>query len=222
MSGFEQFLTIRQKYAKILPEWEAEYHATGRMHHDPYVLDWVPMFTPIEEAVWSDIRSSGMPFYPQIPVLNYFIDFGCPMLKIGIECDGKAWHDSERDAVRDARLAEEGWNIFRIEGHECKRVLPAPWREYEEDADSDEIDEWLNTTSEGVMYAINATYFDKHLTDFARTHTGRIAYTLFEHNTTPCVQTHRPRELASSNAKLSSEYNEDFVAAVMRELQSMS
>jgi len=38
--------------------------------------------SPIEFNVWSDIRSNGLMFYPQFPVLNYFIDFADPIRKI--------------------------------------------------------------------------------------------------------------------------------------------
>ena len=151
MSDFSQFLAIRKAYAKILPSWLEEYEKTGEMRQDPYFMDWI--FTPIEQNVWSDIRSLGLPFYPQIPVLNYFIDFGCPFLKIGIECDGKAWHDHDLDKARDARLAAEGWMIFRIEGHECKRVID-PWEQCVTDGDEEEdfnlVSRYFLTTSEAI------------------------------------------------------------------------
>lgn len=156
MSDFSSFLEIRRVYSTLLPEWMAEYEATGDIRQDPYFMDWV--FTPIENSVWSDIRTLGLPFFPQVPALNYFIDFACPMLKIGIECDGKAWHDSDLDAARDARLAADGWMIFRIEGHECKRIVEA-FPEYEEE-DPEMVEKFFMSTSEGVMSAIKRKYFD--------------------------------------------------------------
>lgn len=180
MSNFDKFLAIRKAYADILPGWLAEYEATGDMRQDPYFMDWE--FTPIESGVWSDIRSIGLPFYPQIPVLNYFIDFGCPMLKIGIECDGKAWHDHDLDKARDARLAAAGWMIFRIEGHECKRVIePFELAEFEEE-DEELISKYFMTTSEGVMTAIKERYFDDEPHEKYR---HFIDATLFEHRSTP-------------------------------------
>lgn len=180
MSGnFDTFLKIREAYASLLPEWMAEYEATGDMRQDPYFMDWI--FTPIEQGVWSDIRSLGLPFFPQMPVLNYFIDFGNPFLKIGIECDGKAWHDRELDKARDARLAAAGWMIFRIEGHECKRVIE-PWTEYEEEERADLVETYFMATSEGLMSAIKRRYFEDDPSD----HYGhQIEATLFEHRSTP-------------------------------------
>lgn len=179
MSDFSKFLAIRKAYAEALPRWIAQYEATGEMRQDPYFMDWD--FSPIERHVWSDIRTLGLPFYPQIPVLNYFLDFGCPFLKIGIECDGKAWHDYELDKARDARLAKQGWMIFRIEGHECNRVVE-PWEECEEEPNHELIYQYFMTTSEGVMSAIKRRYFDDRQGD---EHSFLIASTLFEHRSTP-------------------------------------
>jgi very-short-patch-repair endonuclease len=179
MSNFSEFLTIRKAYAKLLPVWMDEYEKTGDMRQDPYFMDW--KFTPIENHVWGDIRTLGLPFYPQIPVLNYFIDFGCPFLKIGIECDGKAWHNSEKDAARDARLAADGWMIFRIEGHECHRVIE-PWEEFEEEERAELVADYFLATSEGIVSAIKRRHFDDD-------QDGKYAYlidsTLFEHLSTP-------------------------------------
>lgn len=152
---FRKFLAIRKAYAAVMPEWMDEYEATGSMQQDPYFMDWE--FTPIEQNVWGDIRTMGVPFYPQVPALNYFLDFACPFLKIGIECDGKAWHDYELDKARDARLSADGWMIFRIEGHECKRVIE-PWEESEYDDKSELIQQYFITTSEGVISAIKRRY----------------------------------------------------------------
>lgn len=179
MSDFSKFLEIRKEYAKVLPEWMARYEATGDMRQDPYFMDW--QFTPIEQNVWSDIRSLGVPFFPQMPVLNYFIDFGNPFLKIGIECDGKAWHDHDLDKARDKRLADQGWMIFRIEGHECKRVVE-PWEEYEEEERAELVEKYFMTTSEGVISAIKRKYFDDQPSE---KYSYLINATLFEHRSTP-------------------------------------
>lgn len=88
-------------------------------HHyvSPYFLDWIPMFTPIENNVWADIRYLCLPFYPQFPVDKYFIDFADPVLKIGIEVDGKHHLDQiEKDKERQDVLESLGWRIIRIQG----------------------------------------------------------------------------------------------------------
>lgn len=182
MSDFHKFQKIRDTYAKLLPYWMEEYKQTGEMRQDPYFMDWE--FTPIERPVWSDIRSVGIPFFPQLPVLNYFLDFGCPFLKIGIECDGKAWHSHDIDKGRDARLAAEGWMIFRIEGHKCLRILtPEEQAEFEEDDDyAAKTEKFYMSTSEGIITAIRRKYFDdppSTADDYL------IESTLFEHRSTP-------------------------------------
>lgn len=178
MSDFSKFLEIRKQYARLLPCWMSEYESTGEMRHDPYFMEWD--FSPIERLVWSDIRSNGIPFFPQVPVLNYFLDFANPFLKIGIECDGKAWHNHDMDKARDARLADEGWMIFRIEGHECKREIQ-PWSECSDDQDDGKINRYFMETSEGVINAIRRKYFEDDLGP----HAELIDWTLFEHRSTP-------------------------------------
>jgi very-short-patch-repair endonuclease len=180
-NDFNNFLEIRKAYQELLPQWIAEYEKTGNMRHDPYFMDW--QFTPIERHVWSDIRALGLPFYPQVPVLNYFIDFACPMMKIGVECDGKAWHMHDLDKARDARLAAEGWMIFRIEGHECFRVVD-PWDDCLDLDDSERADlvnRYYMTTSEGILKAIKQRYFE---TEGINKYRYLIESTLFEHRST--------------------------------------
>jgi very-short-patch-repair endonuclease len=79
-------------------------------------------FTPIESALWSDIRMEGAIFYPQYPVFGYFVDFANPVAKVAIECDGKEFHqDKAKDALRDANLAKNGWKVYRFTGSECMK-----------------------------------------------------------------------------------------------------
>jgi very-short-patch-repair endonuclease len=93
---------------------------------DPYAIaDWSSIFTPIEDALWVDIRCAGIAMWPQFPVGRYFVDFGNPAARIAIECDGKAFHDVEKDAARDADLNRLGWTVLRIPGWRCKKEAPA-------------------------------------------------------------------------------------------------
>lgn len=174
------FRAIKRVYENALPEWMDDYEATGRMAHDPYLMDW--KFTPIEHNVWCDIRHFGLPFYPQLPALNYFLDFGNPFLKIGIECDGKAWHDKEADKRRDARLAAAGWMIYRLEGHECCREVDIE-REFQDDEPPsiEELVRHYGSTSAGILKAIRARHFrdDPHCDQIL------MDVTLFNHRSTP-------------------------------------
>lgn len=76
--------------------------------------------TPIEFALWSDIRAVDAVMYPQFPVGPFFVDFGNPAARVAIECDGKRWHtDKEKDAHRDRALNAMGWTVYRISGRDC-------------------------------------------------------------------------------------------------------
>lgn len=97
--------------------------SANRWAIDPYLWDQgkgMIFMTPIEENFWADCRDADLILYPQYPACGYFIDFANPVAKVGIECDGKAFHlDSERDARRQSVLERAGWSIFRITGREC-------------------------------------------------------------------------------------------------------
>lgn len=87
---------------------------------DPYAADWVQVFSPIESALWCDIRAAGIVMYPQYPVLGYFVDFGNPCARVAIECDGRAYHtDRAKDAARQREIEAQGWTVYRISGREC-------------------------------------------------------------------------------------------------------
>lgn len=218
MSDFARFREIRRLYAELLPEWMEEYRQTGNMYHDPYFDDLPMIFTPIESAVWSDIRNSGIPFYPQVPVLNYFIDFACPFLKIGIECDGKAWHDYELDKARDARLASAGWTIYRIEGHECMRILDDPWDEVDE-IDPQAVHKWFMTTSTGIVYAIKQHYFQDERSRFSKDNEFLVTSTLFEHRSTPYIDVTPLRvKRVESKPVLVRDYLAEYMALIERRM----
>lgn len=135
--------------------------------YDPYVVDWLKVFTPIESFAWQSIRHCGLPMRPQFPVGRVFLDFADPDKKIAIECDGKYWHNATDDAIRDAKLAAQGWRVFRVTGSECYRpdidfkaihfqVLDGILSPEDRDVI---IGKWANTTSDGVIAAIAWRYY---------------------------------------------------------------
>lgn len=92
---------------------------------DPYAIaDWPSLFTPIEAALWVDIRCAGLAMWPQLPVGRYFVDFGNPVARVAIECDGAKYHDAQKDAARDAEMSRLGWTVLRIPGWRCKKEAP--------------------------------------------------------------------------------------------------
>ena len=89
---------------------------------DPYAWDDIYKLTPIESALWADIRSIDCVLYPQYPVGQYFVDFGNPVAKVAIECDGKEFHkDVEKDRKRERNIFMLDWTIYRISGSDCKK-----------------------------------------------------------------------------------------------------
>ena len=102
---------------------------------DPYAFyNWDSIFSPIERLVWIEIRNLGLNFYPQFPVLSYFVDFADPIKKIAIELDGKEYHqDLQKDMRRQNEIENDGWTIYRITG---SKVMQDVHDEYEEDFDS--------------------------------------------------------------------------------------
>lgn len=143
---------------------------------DPYSLGLYAAWTPIEQSLWHDIRSTdGLRMLPQYPVGPYFLDFADPSIKVGIEADGKKYHDQARDRKRDRRLWEEfGWRVFRVSGVECCRTRQSP-AEFEHDfreangeapprslVEKAARDFYLNTSA-GVVKAIRALLFARNL-----------------------------------------------------------
>lgn len=153
---------------RIYAEFDEDIFEAGRENHrygcDPYFVDWSPIFTPIEDSAWSSIRCKPVPFYPQYPALNYFLDFANPCVKIGVEVDGKDWHDVEKDRRRDERLVAAGWKIFRISGSECWRDWKSSYEmfleDYTERQKEAEIQRWIMETSDGIFEAIRILYFN--------------------------------------------------------------
>lgn len=96
-------------------------HRRDEFAIDPYAWDqeggiWL---TPIEEALWSDIRLCDLVMYPQWPVLGYFADFANPVARLVVECDGERFHSLERDVPRQLAMQKAGWTVYRFPGWAC-------------------------------------------------------------------------------------------------------
>lgn len=153
---------IRATWAEWLP------YAEAGERIDPYFYDWE--FTPIEREGWNSIRRMGLPMYPQIPVERYFLDFGDPYKLIGVELDGAQWHNVASDTIRDTRLGQLGWRIFRITGREANRKIMNPFERmacvgctYERDNQQFTLalGEWVHNTEEGVLWALKTVFYDR-------------------------------------------------------------
>lgn len=133
----------------------------------PYTseIDWMHIFSPIENMTWQVLRCFGMaPFYPQYPVGRYFLDFGNPVVKVGIECDGAEFHhDKEKDRKRDEALRKEGWIIYRIPGSDCVRPVKDEYYNrdlyYYPEEKEEILREFYHGTIEGLVKAIGIYHF---------------------------------------------------------------
>ncbi|WP_315721709.1 MULTISPECIES: endonuclease domain-containing protein [unclassified Bradyrhizobium] len=56
----------------------------------------------------------GYKFVRQLPIADYIYDFVCRVRCLIVEVDGGQHSESRRDAVRDRRLADEGYRVLRI------------------------------------------------------------------------------------------------------------
>jgi very-short-patch-repair endonuclease len=110
---------IRRHYAAVE---QLLLTSRSRWGIDPYAWDFQAgiRMTPIEAALWHDIRAECAVLYPQFPVAGHFVDFGNPAAKVAIECDGAAFHqDAARDRARQQRIESAGWTVLRLTGSEC-------------------------------------------------------------------------------------------------------
>ena len=118
---------LRERFARIRAFYRArhdEIMADGQDWPDGEAYLWEHegriQLTPIERMLWHDIRQEGLILWPQYPVGRYFVDFGNPVAKVAIECDGERWHrDAKRDARRQAEIEALGWTVYRITGRDC-------------------------------------------------------------------------------------------------------
>ncbi len=183
--GYNAAQTMPDKWGHIRQVWQEHMPTVMAAPADrwvsPYFVDWD--FSPAESAAWSALRSSMhiAPLYPQVPVFNWFIDFGNPRRRVGLEVDGKEWHNPEKDRERDVQLWGQEWRIFRVAASEfLSNAATDLWEQYEhrcewllsdgrdpEDENDAEILEiaetYMMNTGDGVIEAIAARYFRSKL-----------------------------------------------------------
>ncbi|HEX7877449.1 MAG TPA: endonuclease domain-containing protein [Sphingobium sp.] len=72
-----------------------------------------------EVLLWQELRKrpGGLRFRRQHPAGAYVLDFFCPGVKLAVEVDGEIHgrgDQPERDAARDAWLADQGVRVMRV------------------------------------------------------------------------------------------------------------
>jgi hypothetical protein len=106
--------------------------------HDDEEIQPVPriMLTKPEQLFYKMLKGAydrGQIIHPCVPQYKacqerkFLIDFAFPTLKLGIEVEGKVWHDSKeqkmRDTERDQYLAKRGWMVWRFSEKEITNYL---------------------------------------------------------------------------------------------------
>ncbi len=165
----KRFDDIQKAWDENLPIYIEHHKQNDTLRFDPYFYDWVRLFSPIESMVWNTIRCNGIPLFPQFPACGYFLDFANPIVKIALECDGAAYHDTKKDFERDTKLIKNGWMVFRVTGKECNLVVDdAFYREsdQEEDDRTRKIEQYFLNSSDGVVHAIQKILFPRVKGDY--------------------------------------------------------
>jgi very-short-patch-repair endonuclease len=81
-------------------------------------------FSDAENIIWFYLRNRrfhDLKFRRQYSIGQYFIDFYCPQLKLGIEVDGGQHYSLEgelHDRKRNSFLKSKGITLFRYSNHE--------------------------------------------------------------------------------------------------------
>lgn len=91
-----------------------DYYAAHPEKHPNHVLAKKGHETQIERLLGSAMLRHNMIFERQRRVGRYWIDFAFPIQNLGVEADGRYWHDPINDAVRDEALARHGWQILHF------------------------------------------------------------------------------------------------------------
>ena len=73
--------------------------------------------TDAETVLWNRIRDrqiDGHKFVRQEPIGGFVCDFVCREKHLIVEVDGGQHNESATDAIRDRRLAEDGYRVLRF------------------------------------------------------------------------------------------------------------
>ena len=117
MASKHDFVSIRDLYLKLYNE---SIEKRKELLHFG-VEDWHSTLYEVALKVYNDIKSIGVFLYPIYPIGDYFVDFGNPFKKVGIEILYKERQRQERlDCIE--YFEKRGWTIYRLES---KHVEPS-------------------------------------------------------------------------------------------------
>ncbi len=90
--------------------------------------------TKAERFLWFALRNkrTGYKFYRQFSILNFIVDFCCPMLKIIVELDG-GYHEFDDvytdDLSRQRKLESLGYKVIRYTNIQVYKHLESVWQD---------------------------------------------------------------------------------------------
>ena len=83
-----------------------------------------------QERIWGLFY----PIIPQYQVGKYFLDFAMPVIKLGMEIDGLAYHNGQESFMKDRRrqreIESQGWRIVRFAAKEISLDVSACYGEF--------------------------------------------------------------------------------------------
>jgi very-short-patch-repair endonuclease len=85
----------------------------------------MPPLTPIEEILYRAMRERDLAPVAQYGIGHYRADFAFLDVRLVVECDGRPWHDPDRDRERDAALRRQGWEPLHFTGSDISRDAAA-------------------------------------------------------------------------------------------------
>lgn len=160
----EAYRVIRKIYLRLEPKLLEE----NFLYFKAYGTDFWRWMNEVEQDFYHQYRCmGGVPLYPLYFANGYYLDFANPKLKIGIEIDGKKFHDANKDRKRDQDLADFGWKIYRITAADVLKDqiylsdLEERLCDLEEDQFERAVYDLFNNYASGLVQALRILYFDK-------------------------------------------------------------
>lgn len=139
-----------------------------RLYFKAYNTPIWKFMNEVEQDFYQQLRSiGGLSLYPLYFVHGFFIDFANPFLKIGVEIDGKQFHDTDKDRERDEILDSDGWVIFRISAKDVLKNqlylsdLDEKFPNYSDRYAQEALKDFFKNYCTGLIYALRFRYYDK-------------------------------------------------------------
>ena len=102
-----------EKMRKEKSEWRKRLHEEHpEMHPNRKLAGNRSAMSYPEKVAYEYLQYLGVDFSHQKRIEGYYPDF--VIGKIIIEIDGERWHNAEKDAIRDKKLNEAGYFVYRI------------------------------------------------------------------------------------------------------------